>query len=210
VKKSFSTGLVILLPLALSIWVFTYLFDLITGPLYRVIEKLLAGYEKTHGIIPLHHEMLVSLFSRLAALAVTLILILILGYLGRKFFFHSLMKATNKLIFKIPIVGALYRLTKDITSAVLTSDGKTFKSVALLPFPSKEMYTLGLVTGEVPAAIRQAVPSLNLTVFVPPAPHPVSGYVLFCPQEAIHTMPVSVEDTFKFILSCGVAHPPPS
>jgi len=209
VKKSFSAGLVILLPLALSIWVIKYLFDLFTDPLYGLIEKLLLSYETTRGMIPLrHHETLVHFFSRLTALALTLLLIFILGYLGRKFFVHSIMQKANTLIFKIPIVGALYRLTKDIAKAMLSSEEKTFKSVALVPFPSKETYAIGLVTGDVPKKLKHFVPSIDTTVFVPTAPHPISGYVLFCPNAALHTVPISVEETFKFLISCGVVHPP--
>ncbi len=207
-KKSFSTGLVILLPFALSIWVLTYLFDLFTNPLYHLIESLLIWYEKSQGIVLVKHETFVIFMSRVAALVLTFVLILTLGYLGRKFFFHSLMKATNKMIFKIPIVGTLYRLTKDITKAMLSSDEKTFKESILIPFPSKETYSVGFVTGGVPEGLSEIIPSLDVTVFIPTAPHPISGYVLFCPRSSLKSMEVSVEDTFKFLVSCGVLHPP--
>lgn len=207
-KKSFSTGLIILLPFALSLWVLKYLFDLFTDPLYNLIENVLFWYEKNQGMDPAQHDTLVHLFSRLAALVLTFFFIVALGYLGRKFFFHSLMKAANKLIFKIPIVGTLYRLTKDIAKAMLSSDQKTFKETTLIPFPSQETYSVGFVTGDVPSSLKQFIPSIDVTVFVPTAPHPISGYVLFCPRPSLHTVPISVEDTFKFLVSCGVIHPP--
>jgi uncharacterized membrane protein len=207
-KKSFSAGLIILLPFALSLWVIIYLFDLFTNPLYHLIEHLLVWYENTQGLLPLRHETVVRLFSRLAALVMTFFFIILLGYLGRKFFFHSLMKATNKLIFKIPLIGTIYRLTKDIMKAMLSSDQKTFKETIMVPFPSKETYTMGFVTGDVPPSLKQLIPSIDVTVFIPTAPHPISGYVLFCPRASLHSTQVSVEDTFKFLVSCGVIHPP--
>jgi uncharacterized membrane protein len=207
-KKSFSTGLIILLPFALSIWVLSYLFDLFTNPLYHLIEKLLILYEKNQGMILVQHDTFVSFMSRVAALILTFFFIVVLGYLGRKFFFHSLMKATNKLIFKIPIVGTLYRLTKDITKAMLSSDQKTFKESILIPFPSKETYSVGFVTGDVPQDLKDIIPSIDVTVFIPTAPHPISGYVLFCDRKSLKSLDVSVEDTFKFLVSCGVLHPP--
>ncbi|MGD0665725.1 MAG: DUF502 domain-containing protein [Rhabdochlamydiaceae bacterium] len=207
-KKSFSTGLIILLPFALSIWVLSYLFDLFTNPLYHLIEKLLILYEKNQGMILVQHDTFVSFVSRVAALILTFFFIVVLGYLGRKFFFHSLMKATNKLIFKIPIVGTLYRLTKDITKAMLSSDQKTFKESILIPFPSKETYSVGFVTGDVPQDLKDIIPSIDVTVFIPTAPHPISGYVLFCDRKSLKSTDVSVEDTFKFLVSCGVLHPP--
>lgn len=209
-KKSFSTGLIILLPFALSIWVLTYLFDLFTNPLYHFIETLLIWYEKKQGMILVEHDTFVHFMSRVAALILTFFFIVVLGYLGRKFFFNSLMKTANKIIFKIPIVGTLYRLTKDITKAMLSSDQKTFKESVMIPFPHKETYSIGFVTGDVPEGLKELVPSIDVTVFVPTAPHPISGYVLFCPRSALKTMEVSVEDTFKFLVSCGVIHPPES
>jgi len=208
VKKSFSTGLIILLPVALSIWVLSYLFDLFTNPLYHLLEHFLLWYEKSQGIVVVKHETLVRFMSRIAALILTFFFIVALGYLGRKFFFHSLMKATNKLIFKIPIVGTLYRLTKDITKAMLSSDQKTFKESVMIPFPYKETYTVGFITGDVPTELKEIIPSIDVTVFVPTAPHPISGYVLFSPRSLLKPMNVSVEDTFRFLVSCGVIHPP--
>ncbi|MGH2613398.1 MAG: DUF502 domain-containing protein, partial [Rhabdochlamydiaceae bacterium] len=179
-----------------------------TNPLYHFIESLLIWYEKQQGMMLVKHDAFAHFLSRVAALILTFFFIVVLGYLGRKFFFHSLMKATNKLIFKIPIVGTLYRLTKDITKAMLSSDQKTFKESILLPFPSKETYSVGFVTGDVPEGLKEIIPSVDVTVFVPTAPHPISGYVLFCPRSALKSMEVSVEDTFKFLVSCGVLHPP--
>lgn len=207
-KKSFTTGLIILLPFALSIWVLIYLFDLFTNPLYHLLETLLLWYEKKQGIIFTERENFVHFLSRITALVLTFFFIVMLGYFGRKFFFHSLMKAASKIIFKIPIVGALYRITKDITKAVLSSDEKTFKESVMIPFPHKESYTIGFVTGNVPQSFKKLVPSLDVTVFVPTAPHPMSGYVLFAPRTTLKSMEVSVEDTFKFLVSCGMIHPP--
>ena len=203
-KKSFSTGLIILLPFTLSIWVFKYLFDLFTNPIYHLIETILMTQEA--GAVDQHHA-LVHFVSRVAALILTFLFIVLLGYLGRKFFFHSMMKAANKLIFRIPIVGTIYRLTKDITKSLLSSDQKTFKESVLIPFPGKEMYTVGFVTGEVPHDLKQVIPSIDVTVFVPTAPHPISGYVLFSPRSSLKPINVSVEETIKFLVSCGVVHP---
>lgn len=207
-KKSFSTGLVILLPFALSLWVLIYLFDLFTNPLYHLLEQLLVWYEKSQAIVIVKHETLLRVISRLVALVLTFFFIVVLGYLGRKFFFTSIMKGANKLIFKIPIAGTLYRLTKDITKAMLSSDVKAFKESVMIPFPYKEMYTMGFITGEVPLELKKVVPTIDVTVFVPTAPHPISGYVLFSPRSLLKTMNVSVEDTFRFLVSCGVIHPP--
>ena len=92
---------------------------------------------------------------------------------------------------------------------MLSSDKKTFRETILIPFPSPETYSVGFITGDVPPDIKKYIPDTDVTVFVPTAPHPVSGYVLFCSKKAVQSIDVSVEDTFKFLLSCGVIAPPP-
>lgn len=200
--------MIILLPFALTIWVVNYLFDLFTNPLFNIIEKTLLWYEKQQGLSLLHHETLVTFLSRIAALVLTFFFIVLLGYLGRKFFFSALLKFTNTVIIRIPVVGTIYRLTKDITKAMLSTEQKTFQETVLVPFPSPDTHTVGFVTGKIPDIFKAVIPHADLTVFVPTAPHPISGYILFCPKKVLHSVDVSIEDTFKFLLSCGVIHPP--
>jgi uncharacterized membrane protein len=206
-KKYLSTGFIILLPIALTVWIIAYLFNLFTDPLFNIVEKLLVWYEARSGILPQSHETLVAVLGRLLAFIFTFLIILGLGYVGRKFFFKKILLLAHYVMDKIPVVGTIYRLTKDITHAVFTTDQKAFKETVLIPFPAGEMHTLGFITGQVPEALREVVPSAEVTVFVPTAPHPISGYVLFASKSAIFPVTISVEETFKFLLSCGVIRP---
>ena len=215
-KKSFTTGLIILLPFALTVWVVVYLFDLFTNPLFNLMESLLLWFEKhqnPHLFHPIHHRSFIIFLSRIGALILTFAFIVILGFLGRRFFAKNYLKGASSWIFRIPIIGTIYRLTKDLTKAVLSGDKKTFKETVLIPFPSAETYTIGFVTGEIPFEIKRILPQADMTVFVPTAPHPISGYILFASKTQIHSLPISIEDTFRFLLSCGVVFPetnPPS
>jgi uncharacterized membrane protein len=209
-KKSFSTGLIILLPFALTVWVVHYLLDLFTNPLNHFIAKAILVYEEQYGLSLMNHATLVNFLARLGALILTFFFIVLLGFLGRRFFFNAFLTYFNRIVVHIPVVGAIYRLTKDITKAMLSTDQKTFKETILIPFPSQDTFSVGFITGDVPAALKKIIPETELTVFVPTAPHPMSGYVLFCSKRVIHHIDVSVEDTFKFLLSCGVIHPPSS
>ncbi len=206
-KKSFMTGLIILLPFALTLWVVNYLLDLFTNPLFNILENTLLWFEQKQGLSLLHHQTLVHFLSRISALILTFFFIVALGYLARKFFFDGLIKFTNKIIARIPIVGTVYRLTKDITKAMLSTEQKTFKETVLVPFPSPDTYSIGFITGDIPAELRKFIPETDVTVFVPTAPHPISGYILFCAKQSTHSVDISVEDTFKFLLSCGVVQP---
>lgn len=207
-KKSFTTGLIILLPFVLTLWVVIYLFDLFTNPLFHIIENFLLMYEEQQGMSLLHHETLVRFLSRIAALILTFFLIILLGFVARRFFFDTLLKLFNHLVARIPLIGTIYRLTKEITKAIFSSGDKAFKESVLIPFPSPKTYALGFITGEMPPDLKQVVPHADVTVFVPTAPHPISGYVLFCSRHSLKSVQISTEETFKFLLSCGVIYPP--
>ncbi len=207
-KKYLSTGFIILLPIALTVWIVKYLFDLFTAPLYNIVEKLVIAYEQAQGLSLLHHTTLVTFTSRIIAFILTFLLILGLGFLGRKFFFKKLHAWFNNVLLKIPFVSTIYRLTKDVTKAMLATDQKMFKQTVLVPFPSENMHTLGFITGTAPTQILQYVPEATTTVFVPTAPHPISGYLLFCTPESLGSVKISTEDTLKFLLSIGTAKPP--
>ncbi len=206
-KKSFSTGLIFLLPFALTFWVVRYLFDLFTNPLFNFIEKGLLWIEKNQGLTLLHHTGFVTFLSRFLALVLTFLFILFLGFLGRRFFFNALLKTMSQIIFRIPIVGTIYRLTKDLTKSIFSSEKKTFEKTILIPFPSPDTYSVGFITGQTPLEIKQVIPQADAIVFVPTAPHPISGYILFAPSTSLHSVEISVEETFKFLLSCGAIHP---
>lgn len=206
-KKYFSTGLIILLPFGLTVWIVVYLFDLFTNPVFNILEKTTLWLEKTQGLTQLHHETLVTFLSRMTALILTFLFIIVLGYLARKFFFKDLIKLTNEIIIRIPVIGSIYRLTKDLTKAMLSTEQKTFKETILIPFPSSETYSVGFITGDVPDVLKKIIPSADVTVFVPTAPHPISGYVLFCSKSITPSVDISVEETFKFLLSCGMIQP---
>jgi uncharacterized membrane protein len=209
-KKYLSAGFIILLPFILTVWIVKYLFDLFTAPLYNVVEKVVIVYEQNHGLSPLHHETLVTFISRIIAFILTFLLILGLGYLARKFFFKKLVVWFNALLHKIPFVNAIYRLTKDVTKAMFSGDKKMFKQTVIVPFPSENLHALGFVTGVTPPEIRRYVPEATTTVFIPTAPHPMSGYLLFSSEEDLSSVKISTEDTLKFLLSMGTTQPPSS
>jgi uncharacterized membrane protein len=213
-KKYFFTGFITLLPIALTLIIANWLFNLFTAPLAGVTEVIIQAYEKQMNLNPVQHETLVLFFSRVLALILLLLVILFLGFCGQKFLINIFLKIPERLFSHIPLVRTIFRLSNDITKAVFSENKKTFKETVLLPFPHNEALAIGFVTGQTPTIFQsQTVPHTDLAIFVPTAPHPMSGFVLLTPKKIIHPVDVSVEDAFKFLISCGVIHPgehPPS
>jgi uncharacterized membrane protein len=208
IKKYFFTGFITLLPIALTLIIISWLFKLFTAPLAGITETIIFAYEKKLGLSLVNHETLVLFLSRVFAFVLLLLFILFLGFCGQKFLIKVLLKIPERLFTQIPLVRTIYRLSHDITKAVFSENKKTFKKTVLLPFPHQDVLAVGFVTGETPPICNQKdIPHTDLAVFVPTAPHPMSGFVLLTPKNIVLPVDVSVEDAFKFLISCGVIHP---
>ena len=202
-KKYFFTGLVIILPLALTIIILAFILDLLTEPFVDLVKALFAYYKEFLG--PLYdHPKLLLLVGRLTVLLLMCITIFILGILGRWFFFRYFHNKLNAILERIPIIRRIYRVTREITKSVFGENKKPFGKPVMIPFPHPQSIALGFETGGVPAG----VPDEDMrSVFVPTSPHPISGFVLLTRSSDISTLPITPEEVLKFLVSCGTFHP---
>lgn len=206
-KKYFITGLIILLPITLTIVIAIWLFDLLTDPFVGMVESIIVSYEESHGVDVRHHETLVLVFSRIIVAIVLCFVIFFLGFFGRRFFMHTLLRWSNKVFARIPIIKTIYTISHDVTKSLL-AEGKTFKKTVLIPFPRPDTHALGLVAGEPPAAIKNALKgNVDLVVFVPTSPHPISGYILISSKKELIDVEMTTEEVFSYLISCGLAYP---
>jgi len=207
-KKYFLTGLIILLPIALTIIIAIWLFDLLTDPFVGIVENMIISIERKRGFDLQHHMTLVLVISRIIVAIVLCIFIFILGFLGRRYFEHYFAKWSRAVFTRIPIIKTIYTVSHDVTKSVFTEGKTAFQKTVLIPFPKPDTHALGLVTGEPPAAVKKALGDKgNLAVFVPTSPHPISGYMLISSQKELLDVTMSSEDVFRYLISCGLAHP---
>ncbi len=201
-KKHLLTGVVILLPVALTLMVLTVLFDFFTEPFLNMVTPLIEW-------IPLNIPHDVAIFlSRVLSLIFLLLFILILGFLVQLFLVRSVMNAANELLYKIPLIKTVYRVTKDVISALFSADGKkAFKRPVRIPFPGKPTYAIGFEAGKVAKECQEKVPLPLTGIFCPTAPHPISGFFFLIPTEDVEGVDMSNEEAVKFLVSCGMILP---
>lgn len=207
-KKNLITGVLTFLPIAITVFLILYLFNLLTTPFVGLIENLIISYRAKHGFNPQHLHTLVVVISRVLVIFLLFFFILLLGYLARKLFFNAFLKITNKILSRIPIVKSIYRVAVDITKAFFSPGEKTFKRTVLIPFPNENTRALGFVTCEVPPEMKKVDPNLDLSIFVPTSPHPLSGFMIMTPKKYAQDLDMTIKESFKFLVSCGVIHPP--
>ena len=199
--------MITLLPIALTFMVISWLFHFFTGPFLGITQSIVIHFENRTGIDFEHHAELVLFISRLLALIFLLVVTFVLGFFGRRLFFKTIMHNASGLFLKIPFVKSVYRISKEVTGAVFSQEAKTFKKTILIPFPHSEAHTIAFLTGDAPFACKTALKELEMSVFVPTSPHPLSGFMLLSSKKNLTEVDVSVEEAFKFLLSCGAAHP---
>lgn len=204
-KKTFLAGLATLLPIAVTIFVVIFIVDFLTAPFVGIVEDLITK----HGTKELaeHHHYLLIFISRVSVLILFFLLVLILGALGRKIFFSWFINLTHRIFYKIPIIKTIYKISREISNSILTKKGeKLFKGTVSVPFPHEKTRALGLLSGTPPDEISEKKKDLQ-AIFVPTAPHPVSGFLVMYDKGEIQETDIETEDLFKFLLSCGIYKP---
>jgi uncharacterized membrane protein len=210
-RKNLLSGFIILLPITITIWFARFFIDLLTDPFLQSAQNLLLLIAKFDSPIYTHPLFLLVL-TRFFILILLFLFVVLLGYLAQKIVFNWAMKKIHLIFLKIPLINSIYRACKDIISAVFSTDSKVFNQVVLVPFPSKESRTIGLVAGHAASEIQEKLPSplqkspLKV-VFVATSPHPTSGFLLLVAEENIVNLDISLEDAFKFLISCGIFLP---
>lgn len=200
-RKYFLTGLVILLPVALTITIVTFIFNFLTGPFLGIVKTVFERYNLfEEGFLFLNADQIQTLFAQFLILGSLFFLVIGLGYVASLFFFNTFIQFAEYLVKRIPLVRVIYNACKDVINRLFTNNTKSFKQVVLAPFPNPEVYSIGFIT-------RDDLTCLNETavaVFVPTTPNPTSGFLMMFKSADLLYLDMKVEEAFKAILSCGV------
>lgn len=193
-RKYFITGLLIWLPLAVTLWI----LDIILTTLDRTLLLLPEAWRP---------DQLLGVHVPGFGLILSVLVILVTGVLAANIIGERLLRWWEGLLARIPIVRSIYSSVKQVSDTMLTSQGNAFRKAVLVEFPQRGQWAIGLVVGAPGPAIDRHLHGEVLTVFVPTAPNPTSGYTIIVPQSEVKELDISVDDALKFIISLGVVTP---
>ncbi|MDD5455669.1 MAG: DUF502 domain-containing protein [Candidatus Margulisbacteria bacterium] len=195
-RNYFFTGLFVILPTIVTIWIVVFIFKLFGAPVGKFLNVLFfaKGLDKASEVI-LGFLIAVSLIS-------------LIGYLANITFLKRIANSIEEYLHKIPLINMIYPAVKKMIKAI-TTDNKTFQRVVLIEYPRKGLYSLCFVTKEVfPNVLNESENEKRLvSVFVPTTPNPTSGFILLVPRNEIKSVDISVEDGIKMIVSAGFVSP---
>lgn len=198
VKRYFLAGIATLLPIAITAWIVTFFFDLLTHPFTFLAQALVDDL----GLIPDDHPVILFL-ARLLILIALLLLCLVAGYVGQKFLFRYFMSSLESVLKRIPLVNTIYRLTEQTIGSFVSDNSNPFQKPVIVEFPLKNSFALGFHTGKALPMIQKIKPEVKDVVFIPTSPHPISGFLLLLSDNQHRPLTMTAEEAFKVLLSCG-------
>ena len=203
-KKLFFSGLTLLLPFAITLFIAIYLVELVTNPFHESVYHFLNQYESfRQPLLFFSSAQTLSLISTLVILAVLIFLCLLIGFIGHLFYEHTLFLLGDRLMRRIPYIRKVYKATHEGVNTFLHSKNNLFSQVVLVPFPGKQGLGIGLI--QKPSAEDKS--SQKVLVFIPGAPNATFALMLYYKLEELIPLNLTVEEAFKWIISCGTAFP---
>ncbi len=184
-RSTFLTGLIILIPLLATIYIIYWTFTFVDNLLKPLLVKFVGFY-----------------FPGLSWL-ILILFIFFVGLLGRFTIGNRVISATENFMRKVPVVRTIYSAAKEASRAIFVSETEKIKGVVLVEYPRKGIYAIGFTTGAEVKEASESVGKKLINVFVPTAPNPTSGFVLFVPEDELIYLDMKVEDALKVIISGG-------
>jgi len=201
-KNDLIAGLLVVIPLATTIWLTFTISNWVINFLTR-IPKQLNPYDNLHPIF-------VNLINILVGLTVPLMFILLIGLMARNIAGKWLLDLGEKLLQAIPLAGSVYKTLKQLLETIFKDSDEKFRGVVMVEYPRKGVWSLGFVTGTISRDIQSRMTRPMLSVFIPTTPNPTTGWYAVIPEDEAITLSLSIEDAFKIVISGGIVNPDPA
>ncbi len=198
-KNDLIAGLLVVIPLATTIWLTITIASWVIEFLTR-IPKQLNPYNNFHPI-------LVNLLNLVVGLTVPLLFILLIGLMARNIVGRWLLDFGERFLQAIPLAGSVYKTLKQLLETLLKDSNDKFRRVILIEYPRRGMWALAFVTGTMSSEIQSQMARSMLSIFIPTTPNPTTGWYAIVPEDEVINLSMSIEDAFKVIVSGGIVSP---
>ena len=190
-KKNFITGLLVLVPLLITVW---------------VISALIGVMDKSLLLLPpsWREEITIPGIGALLTLAI----VFITGLIASNFFGRRLLALWEGLLERLPVVKSIYSSVKQVSDTLFSDSGNAFRKALLIQYPRQDSWTIAFMTGRPGGDVANHLQGDYISVYVPTTPNPTSGFFLMMRKADVIELHMSVDEALKYIISMGVVAPP--
>ena len=193
-RKYFVTGLLILVPLAITIWVLNLIISTMDQSLLLLPERW-----RPEAVVGFHIPGLGTIL--------TLMVIFLTGLATRNFVGKRIVWAWESLLVRIPVVRSIYSSVKQVSDTLFSSSGNAFRKALLVQYPREGCWTIGFLTGVPGGDVRNHLQGDYVSLYIPTTPNPTSGFFLMVPRADTIELEMNVDEALKYIVSMGVVSP---
>lgn len=193
-KKYLITGLLIWIPLVITVWVLKLIVDSLDQTLL-----LLPAQWRTESFFGFHVPGL--------GVLITLAIVFLTGVFATNFFGAKLVGLWHDLLHRIPVVRSIYSSVKQISDTLFSSSGQAFRKALLVQWPREGMWTIAFLTGTPGGDVSNHLQGDYVSVYVPTTPNPTGGYFVIVARKDVVELDMTVDEALKYIISMGVVPP---
>jgi uncharacterized membrane protein len=193
-RRYLVAGLLVWVPLGITIWVLHFLVTTLDQTLLVLPERI-----QPDELLGVHIPGLGVLLSFL--------ILLLTGVIAANFFGARLIRLWESLLGRIPVVKSIYSSVKQVSDTLLSDSGNAFRKALLVQFPHQDAWSIAFLTGTPPASVAQFLDEEHVSVYVPTTPNPTSGYFVIVPKSKVRELDITVDEALKYVISMGVVAP---
>ena len=196
-RASFLTGLVVIAPVGLTIWLIWTVIGWIDGVVLPLVP---------HQFRP---EQYIGINLRGVGVIIFLVFTVIIGWLAKGIIGRSLIRYAESVVDRMPVIRSIYSGIKQISETVFAQTERSFEKACLVQYPRKGIWAIGFISTEAKGEIsfRAETGGKLMSVFVPTTPNPTSGFLLYFPEEDVIELDMTIEDAAKLVISAGLVYP---
>ncbi|HYA47003.1 MAG TPA: DUF502 domain-containing protein [Burkholderiales bacterium] len=193
-KKYLITGLLIWIPLAITIW---------------VLDLIVSTMDQSLLLLPPQYQPQALLGYRIPGLGalLTVLVVFVTGVLASNILGQRLLLFWESILGRIPVVKSIYSGVKQVSDTLFAPGGQAFRKALLVQYPRQGSWTIAFLTGQPGGDVANHLRGEYLSVYVPTTPNPTSGFFLMMPKAEIVELDMSVDEALKYVISMGVVPP---
>lgn len=208
-RNSFLTGIVVIAPVALTIWLIWTVIGWVDGFVWPFVPEAYQPDELLNRLLGRTGDSRIEVNVRGLGVVVFLVFTTLVGWIAKGLIGRSFIGFAETLVERTPVVRSIYSGTKQLAETIFAQSERSFEKACLIEYPRKGIWAIAFISSPTRGEVAQKAATMGdmVSVFVPTTPNPTSGFLLFFPKEDVIELDMSLEDAAKLVISAGLVYP---